>query len=198
MWPPQSCGIGSYYSLINGPNTAVLIDNPQTYIGHTVAWINPQGNELHVVPYSWNFPYEMGGYGSGFGVRTGLFPGVIGQNFTFGINDIYPFAGDSHGITIGQVQSHPGGITYAAPSREANWAVDGRPLGGALGGAQQLWNQDIFKISGFQNVYRLSVPLWSAGGTTLGSGQTGNWGRELGSEETVSYWVCRVSLHEGH
>ncbi len=185
MWPPQSCGIGSYYSLINGPNTAVLIDNPQTYIGHTVAWINPQGNELHVVPYSWNFPYEMGGYGSGFGVRTGLFPGVIGQNFTFGINDIYPFAGDSHGITIGQVQSHPGGITFAASPREANWAVDGRPLGGALGGAQQLWNQDIFKISGFQNVYRLSVPLWSAGGTTLGSGQTGNWDASLARKKRV-------------
>ena len=167
LWPPQSCGGGTYFSKITDPPSATLVDNPQAYLGHTVAWVNGQGNEVHFTPYSWNLTTNVGGYGAAYGVRSGPFPGVIGQGFTFGINDVYPFAGSNHGINIGQIQSHPGGLTMAAPPNESNWGVDGRPLGGGGGGIQALWNQPLTKLAGTQNVYQTTPPLFTPTGPVI-------------------------------
>ena len=168
LWPPQSCGGGTYFSKITDPPSATLVDNPQTYLGHTVSWVNMEGNEVHFTPYSWNLVTPLGGYGAAYGVRTGPYPGTLGQGFTFGINDLYPFAGSNHGISIGQIQSHPGGITTSAPPNESAWGVDGRPLGGGGGGIQALWNQPLTKINGTRNVYQTTAPLFTPTGPVIG------------------------------
>jgi hypothetical protein len=167
MWPPMSCGVGDFISPINSPASATIADDPDVYLGHTVSWLTAQGNSILFDPYNWTFPNDLGGYGSGYGVRSGPFPGVIGQGFTYGVSDVYPFAGNNNGINIGQIQSHPGGITASASPRESVWGLDGRPLGGSGGGSQYLWNQNITQVSGTQNVYQLSLPLSSPTGPVI-------------------------------
>ncbi|MBV9300565.1 MAG: hypothetical protein JOY53_00480 [Acidobacteriaceae bacterium] len=167
MWPPQSCAAVDFISKAGDPASAAVPDNPQTYSGHTVSWVNSRNLEQHVTPYSWNLDASVGGYGAAYGVRTGVFPQVVGESFQFGLNSVYPFAGSNNGLSINQIQSHPGGVTTSASQRESQWAVDGRPLGVEAGGDQYLWNHTLTKIDGTQNVYQISLPLDSANGSPI-------------------------------
>ncbi|HEX4227081.1 MAG TPA: LamG domain-containing protein [Bryobacteraceae bacterium] len=167
MWPPMTCSVGTYISPIYAPASASIIDNPNLYTAHTIGWISGGGNSIQFEPYSWSFPNDVGGYGAGYGVRSGIFPNVIGQGFSYGVNDVYPFAGNNSGLTLNQIQSHPGGLTFAAPPRESGWGLDGRPLGGAGGGGQYLWNQNLTPIAGTQHVYQITLPLASPTGPIL-------------------------------
>ncbi len=142
-----------------GPATTVS-DNPTLFQAHTIDWGNEFGKDIHITAQAWlNWPQALGGYGAGYGVRYGQAPGVYSQGFLYGVQANYGFNGSFHGLTIGQIQSHPGGGTYAATQRESVWAVDGRPLGGANGGSTFLWNHTYTKISGAVNTYKISVPL---------------------------------------
>ncbi len=160
---------GVFYSAFGkpfGPTTTVA-DNPTLFQAHTIDWGNAFGNGIHITAQAWlNWPTALGGYGSGYGVRYGQTPGIYSQGFLYGVQANYGFNGSFRGLTIGQIQSHPGGGTYAAPQRESTWAVDGRPLGGAAGGSTYLWNHTYTKISGTVNTYKISLPS-NGDGTTL-------------------------------
>ncbi|MGC2657478.1 MAG: LamG domain-containing protein [Bryobacteraceae bacterium] len=167
LWPPMTCSVGTYLSPIYSPSTQSIVDNPNIYTAHTVFWTTPTGNSVQLTPYSWSYPTDVGAYGAGYGVRAGPFPGVVGQGFTYGVNMVYPFAGNNSGITTNQIQTHPGGITSSAPPRESGWGVDGRPLGGVGGGVQYLWNQNLTKVAGTQNTYQITLPLTSPTGPII-------------------------------
>ena len=153
---------GVFYSPFGkpfGPTTTVP-DNPTLFQAHTIDWGNSFGNDIHITAQAWlNWPHALGGYGAGYGVRYGQTPGVYSQGFLYGVQANYGFDGSFNGLTIGQIQSHPGGGTYAAPQPESTWAVDGRPLGGAGGGSTFLWNHTYSKVSGNNDTYKISVPL---------------------------------------
>ena len=177
---------GVFYSQIGkpfGPTTTVS-DNPTLYQAHTIDWGNSFGNDIHITAQAWlNWPKALGGYGAGYGVRFGQTPGVYSQGFLYGVQANYGFNGSFQGLTIGQIQSHPGGATYAAPQRESTWAVDGRPLGGAGGGSTFLWNHTYTKVSGSVNTYKISVPLnWD--GTIL---NFANWDVSLDIKNRAVY-----------
>lgn len=167
LWPPMTCGSGVFVSPIYAPATAALVENPNVYGGHTIGWFTSAGQDIQFTPYSWSYPSALGSYGAGYGVRVGSFPSVIGQGFTYGVNDVYPFAGNNNGLSINEVQSHPGGITFAAPPRESDWGLDGRPLGGAGGGLTFLWNQNVTPVAGTQHVFQVTLPLSSPTGPVM-------------------------------
>jgi hypothetical protein len=167
MWPPQTCGVGAYFVPFYRGMANAIVDNPNVYIGHTMTYTNSSNVNFQWTPYSWNYPNDLGGYGAAYGVRSGPFPGILGKGFTYGIQNAYGFAGDFHGLNLGQIQSHPGGNTAAALPREQVWGTDGRPLGGAGGGAQDLWAQTVTPIPGTTSVYQLSLPRDYAGGPPI-------------------------------
>ena len=51
--------------------------------------------------------------------------------------------------------------------RKSVFGLDERPLGGAGGGDPLVWYHTLSTISGMQNVYKISLPLQSAGGQPL-------------------------------
>jgi hypothetical protein len=142
-----------------GPDTTVE-DNPTLFQAHTIDWGNAFGEDIHITAQAWlNWPQSLGGYGAGYGVRYGEVPGVYSDGFLYGVQANYGFNGSFNGLTINQIQSHPGGGTYSASQRESIWAVDGRPLGGASGGSTYLWSHTYSRVTGNNDTYKISVPL---------------------------------------
>jgi hypothetical protein len=136
------------------------VDNTALNAGHIIQW--PVNNKFILSgPYVVDFASDLGGYGTGYGVRSGTIPDVWGKGVSWGVQSLFPFNQNFNSIGIDYIQSHAGGLTYGCPSCE--WIVDGRPLGGAAGGSGRLWNQHYTLMPGTQSVYKLDL----AGGNTL-------------------------------
>ncbi len=173
-WNVATCGAGgTYYLDITKPNAIPLQDNPNVFLSHALQFsrgttmLNLGGQWGGASKYEWGGPYE------GYGIRLGSFPDIVGKDFQFGVNGLYPFAGDGSGVGNTIIQTHPGGLTWAAPSHcenpsvscdETKWVVDGRPFGGALGGALPFLSQMAYPVSGLNSVVRVSIPWWTCPG----------------------------------
>ena len=161
MRPPGSCGLGFYYHQISNSSNFIL-DNQSVNQGHNVQWVNGGGSLIDVAPFQsppWE-PSALGGAYQTVAVRKGTFPNLIqsGAPYNYDVPGIYQFNGSQQGMTSQFIQTHPGGLTYAAPPGEQDWVVDGRPYGGGTGGAFNLWNITTSKIGGFNNVYKITPP----------------------------------------
>lgn len=144
----------------NGNLSRGKVDNTALNAGHIIQW--PIDNKFILSgPYAVDFANDLGGYGTGYGVRLGTIPDVWGQGVGWGVQSLFPFNQSFNSLGIDYIQSHAGGLTYGCPSCE--WIVDGRPLGGAAGGSGQLWNHSYVQMPGTESVYKLDL----AGGGTL-------------------------------
>jgi hypothetical protein len=152
---PSVCYGSGFILYPNGNIAQGTVDNPQLNGGHIIQW--PIGNQFILsTPYTWNFANDLGGYGAGYGVRIGQVPQIWGQWANFGVQSDFPFDGSFKGLGIGIIQSHAGGLTYSCSTCE--WILDGRPLGGAGGGLNTLWNHTYTKVSGTNSVYQIDLP----------------------------------------
>ena len=152
---PTVCSGSGFILYPNGNISQGKMDNPQLNGGHIIQWAI--GNQFILsTPYVWDFANDLGGYGAGYGVRLGQIPGIWGQWANWGVQSNFPFDGSYKGVGIGTIQSHAGGLTYACSTCE--WIVDGRPLGGAGGGSNYLWNHTYTKVSGTNSVYLIDLP----------------------------------------
>jgi hypothetical protein len=152
---PSVCYGSGFILYPNGNIAQGKIDNPNLNGGHIIQW--PIGNQFILSgPYVWNFANDLGGYGAGYGVRLGKIPDVWGRWANWGVQSDFPFDRSFKGLGIGIIQSHAGGLTYSCPT--CKWIVDGRPLGGAGGGSNQLWNHTYTKVSGTNSVYQIDLP----------------------------------------
>jgi hypothetical protein len=107
-------------------------------------------------PYVVDFANDLGGYGTGYGVRIGTIPDVWGQGVSWGVQSLFPFNQKFNSLGINYIQTHAGGLTSGCPSCE--WILDGRPLGGPGGGSGQLWRHNYVLMPGTQSVYKLDLP----------------------------------------
>ncbi len=154
-WLPMNCYYPGFILFPNGDVSQGLSDDATLKAGHVIEWW--LGADLLTVgPYVVSFGDKLGGYGTGYGVRVGQPLSVWGSGFSWGVQSMFPFDGSFHGVGIGIVQSHPGGLTSACP--DCRWILDGRPLGGAGGGASQLWDHTYSRVAGTNNIYRLDLP----------------------------------------
>jgi Concanavalin A-like lectin/glucanases superfamily len=154
-WMPESCYYTEYNLFPNGNVGAGKMDNDVLKAGHTIEWF--AGSDMITSgPYVVDFANDLGGYGAGYGVRLGQPLTVWGSSFMWGVQSLFPFDRSFKGLGIGSIQSHAGGLTYGCPTCE--WIVDGRPLGGAGGGADSLWSHTYTKVAGTNSVYQIDLP----------------------------------------
>lgn len=152
---PSLCSGSGFLLYPDGNIAQGKVDNPSLNAGHIIQW--PIGDKFILSgPYVWNFASDLGGYGAGYGVRIGQVPGIWGSWANWGVQSDFPFDGSYKGLGIGIIQSHAGGLTYSCQTCE--WIVDGRPLGGAGGGQETLWNHTYTKVAGTNSVYQIDLP----------------------------------------
>lgn len=154
-WMPMSCYYPEFNLFPNGNVAGGKMDNDVLKAGHVIEWF-AGSNMITSGPYVVDFANDLGGYGAGYGIRLGQPLSVWGQNFNWGVQSLFPFDKSFKGLGITVIQSHAGGLTYGCPKCE--WIVDGRPLGGAGGGADQLWTHTYTKVSGTNSVYMIDLP----------------------------------------
>jgi len=157
---PSVCyGVG-FILYPNGNLSRGKVDNTALNAGHIIQW-SINNRFILTGPYVVDFAKDLGGYGTGYGVRIGNIPDVWGTGVSWGVQSLFPFNRSFNSLWINYIQSHAGGLTYGCPTCE--WIVDGRPLGGAAGGSGQLWNHNYALMPGTQSVFKLDLP----GGNTL-------------------------------
>lgn len=154
-WMPESCYYPEFNLFPNGNVSAGKMDNDVLKSGHTIEWF-AGSNMITSGPYVVDFANDLGGYGAGYGIRLGQPLSVWGSSFMWGVQSLFPFDRSFKGLGISFIQSHAGGLTYGCPACE--WIVDGRPLGGAGGGADALWPHTYTKVSGTNTVYQIDLP----------------------------------------
>jgi hypothetical protein len=154
-WMPMSCYYPEFNLFPDGDVAGGKMDNDVLKSGHTIEWF-AGSNMITSGPYVVDFANDLGGYGTGYGIRLGQPLSVWGSGFMWGVQSLFPFDRSFKGIGISVIQSHAGGLTYACPTCE--WIVDGRPLGGAGGGADQLWTHTYTKVAGTNSVYQIDLP----------------------------------------
>lgn len=154
-WMPMSCYYPEFNLFPNGSVAGGKMDNDVLKAGHTIEWF-AGSNMITSGPYVVDFANDLGGYGAGYGVRLGQPLAVWGSGFMWGAQSLFPFDRSFKGLGIQVIQSHAGGLTYGCPTCE--WIVDGRPLGGAGGGVDQLWTHTYTKVSGTNTVYQIDLP----------------------------------------
>ncbi len=154
-WLPFDCYYPGFNLFPNGNVAAGKMDNDLLKAGHTIEWF-AGSNMITSGPYVIDFAKDLGGYGAGYGIRLGQPLTVWGSGAMWGVQSLFPFDKSFKGLGISIIQSHAGGLTYGCPACE--WIVDGRPLGGAGGGASQLWNHTYTKVAGTNSLYRIDLP----------------------------------------
>lgn len=138
--------------------SSTLFEYGYLFTSHQTAYTTTSNVNVHISPVSWNtqspsFPSDQGGYWGGYAIRNGAFPGVIGQTPNYGVQELYGYGAPGHGQNftgVSTVQWHPG-----AGYRSGNWAVDGRPFGGAGGGLPFLWYQTPTLVTGQTHTWSL-------------------------------------------
>jgi len=152
---PWVCYGAGFVLYPNGSVQNGKVDNTALTAGHIIQW---RAGDKFVLsgPYSVTFAKDLGGYGTGYGVRVGQIPEVWGHSANWGVQSMFPFDSSFKGVGIEDVQTHAGGSTYACSDCE--WIVDGRPLGGAGGGATALWKHTYTLMPGTNSVFRLGLP----------------------------------------
>ncbi|MFL6354722.1 MAG: hypothetical protein ACJ74Z_23120 [Bryobacteraceae bacterium] len=152
---PWTCSGAAFILYPNGNLSRGKVDNTTLNAGHIIQW--PIKDKFILSgPYVVDFANDLGGYGTGYGVRMGTIPDVWGQNMSWGVQSLFPFNQSFNSLGIDYIQTHAGGLTSGCPNCE--WIVDGRPLGGAAGGSGQLWNHNYILMPGTQSVYKLDLP----------------------------------------
>jgi hypothetical protein len=161
MQATQQCNGNVYWEQASNPTVSYAdpsnLDTGHTYIGQAD---NTGSNLIQWTAYSGLFGYNS------YGARQGTLPTIIGETYSYGINETYPFAGSTVGIPAGYIQSHPGGQSYQATPPTLGY--DGRPLGGAGGGIGTLWYHTIQgPVSGTTQVYQISAALDGPNGNPI-------------------------------
>jgi hypothetical protein len=163
MQPTQQCNGNVYWEQASNP-TASYADPSNLDTGHTyIGQADNTGNNL----IQWTAYSGLYGYNS-YGARQGTLPSIIGQSYSYGMNETYPFAGSTAGISANYIQSHPGGQSYQATPPTLGY--DGRPLGGAGGGIGTVWYHTVTgPVSGTTQVYQISPALDGPNGNPIES-----------------------------
>jgi hypothetical protein len=167
-WTPvvgatANCNGNEYWLNVTNPGTA-YVDNSGTTLGHSYIG-QPDNTGINLAQYT---VYAASTGYTGYGVRQGALPVLIGQGFSYGVNMVYPFAGSTAGVGINYIQTHPGGQSYQATPNTLGY--DGRPLGGAGGGVGAVWYHAITgPVSGTSQVYKISCAQATPGGSCIES-----------------------------
>jgi hypothetical protein len=147
LWVGNVCGSGQatfYWMASNGVITA---DNPNMNMGH---------HDILIPSGSSSGTYVQAAYD----IRTGLLSAQIGQPATFSNTLQYgpKFNGSTAALNSNSIQSHMSCRQETAPPSELRWCLDGRPLGGAAGGAITLGYQ-VVTTCGTINTCTASNPV---------------------------------------
>jgi hypothetical protein len=152
---PWTCSGAAFILYPNGNLSRGKVDNTALNSGHIIQW--PINDKFILSgPYVVDFANDLGGYGTGYGVRIGTIPDVWGKGVSWGVQSLFPFNQNFNSLGIDYIQTHAGGLTSGCPT--CQWILDGRPLGGASGGSGQLWNHKYVLMPGTQSVYKLDLP----------------------------------------
>lgn len=162
-YPPNSCATLNFVIPNSSSTSLAILDNPSLGTGHVGGKSTTAGLNYQYVPYDQNPPVDLGGFGSNYGVRVGVFPTVVGKGINYGTNMNPGFASPGHPMDFSQafyccIQSHPAGGNYAAPLTEQVWGVDGRALGGTGGGTAYEWTQVATLVAGQTATYKVTQP----------------------------------------
>jgi hypothetical protein len=105
--------------------------------------------------------------GIAYGARQGSLPSIIPTGFTYGMNEVYPFAGAGW-PSLTYVQSHPSSQSYLA--NPPTLGYDGRPFGTAGGCAGLdciVWYHTLTLQAGTTNTYLITCPAATPGGACI-------------------------------
>ena len=102
----------------------------------------------------------------GYDIRKGALQDQIGRPADFHSYGAYQpkFAGSTAALSVDAIQSHPSARQQSAPLSEQRWFLDGRPYGGALGGANLLFYNAV-QPTAVSGVYQVGAPTDSPNGT---------------------------------
>jgi hypothetical protein len=167
---PFGCGGNEYWTKASDSSHTIYADNPVPYGAHTnLQYDSSSASFTQWTPYSYALGgYNAGQYGFGYGVRSGTLPGFFSKQFDYGLGMLYTFSGSIAGLDA--IQTHPGSLlSYDAMGNRTVFGLDGRPLGGAGGGDPLVWYHNLSVVPNTQHVYKISLPLQTAGGQPFAS-----------------------------
>ncbi len=137
MWVTHNCNTSVFHWFSN--SGTILPD---------LACMNAGHHDILIPFGTTSGTYSQAGYNScsginGYNQRIGGFPAQINQTSNFGNAKQYGpgFNGSTAQLDAGSIQSHQSCEQKKASAQELKWCLDGRPLGGAAGGASTLGYQ---------------------------------------------------------